>query len=82
MNAILLITENSGIRKRNYEKDEKRWDAAASAHIDQEYRVILRIRVDSIAEGKPRKESLTAIGLREDCVHENWINIKKWGGGY
>jgi hypothetical protein len=72
MDAIFLKTEDSEIRKRNYE-NEKRWDAAASAQTDQECRDVLRIRADSISEGKLRRVFLTAIGLREDCVCENWI---------
>jgi len=63
MDAILLKTEDSEIRKIKYEKDEKRWDAAASAQTEQECRVVLRIRADSIAEGKPRK-SVFKRGLR------------------
>ena len=73
MDAMLLKTKDSEIRKRNYKKDEKRWDAAASAQTDQEFRDVLRIRADSISEDKLRRVSLTAIGLTGDCADENWV---------
>jgi len=63
IDAMLLKTQDSEIRERNYEKDEKRWDAAASAQTDQECCDVLRIGADTIAEGILRGVSLTAIGL-------------------